>query len=46
MTDRREFHEVVCWMCKQPAAWLVYENALPDAEWLMTCEQHKTAAFS
>ena len=47
MSDPREFHEAVCWLCKQPAAWLVYERSTDDeSDWLLTCEKHKTAAFS
>jgi hypothetical protein len=47
MADRREYHEAACWMCHEPAVWLVYEDRLdPQSEWLMTCQRHKHSAFS
>ena len=46
MSDSREFHEAVCWLCKEPVAWLVYEDDRRASAFLLTCEKHKTAAFS
>jgi hypothetical protein len=43
----RQFELARCWLCGAPAIWVVTEM---DSEYptdtLLTCEDHKTAAFS